>query len=229
MLNIKYFIFNPLQVNTYLLWNEKGAGVLIDPGCYDGQEQKELETYLTREKITPKAVWLTHGHLDHVYGVAALVRKYSLPVLMAPEEKPILSWGAGMARSFGIEVPDVDFPFLPLSDGQLLPFPEDDSGACFRVISTPGHTPGGVCFYAERDKVLFSGDTLFAGSIGRTDHPAGDYDQLILSLMDKLMELPGDVDVLPGHGYRTSIAYERMNNPFLEPFNEPDEEGMENT
>ena len=97
-------------------------------------------------------------------------------------------------------------------------------GAPFKVITTPGHTPGCVCYYCEADKVLLSGDTLFAGSIGRTDHLGGDYDREIISVMDKLMGLPGDVDVLPGHGHRTTIANERTQNPFLQPFNEPEED-----
>ena len=90
------------------------------------------------------------------------------------------------------------------------------------MITTPGHTPGGVCFYDKADKVVFTGDTLFAGSIGRTDHPGGDYDKLIVSLMDKLMGIPGDVTVFPGHGHNTMISDERTHNPFLQPFNEPD-------
>ena len=96
--------------------------------------------------------------------------------------------------------------------------------ASFRVIETPGHSEGGVCFYDEADKLLLTGDTLFAGAIGRSDMPGGDYDKLIVSIMDKLMGLPGDVEVLPGHGGRSDIATERTSNPFLQPFNEPAEE-----
>ena len=92
------------------------------------------------------------------------------------------------------------------------------------MITTPGHTPGGVCYYDETDKVLLTGDTLFAGAIGRSDLIGGDYDHLIISIMDKLMGLPGDVDVLPGHGRKTTIADERTHNPFLQPFNEPEED-----
>ena len=96
-----------------------------------------------------------------------------------------------------------------------------------QVIATPGHTPGGVCWYGEKDGVLFSGDTLFAGAIGRTDNAWGDYDKMIVAIMDKLMGLDGHVSVLPGHGPESSIAYERTHNPFLQPFNEPGGDDLE--
>ena len=114
----------------------------------------------------------------------------------------------------------MSFETRELVEGQTLRFAQDDK-VSFKVIATPGHTPGCVCFYSEQAKVLFSGDTLFAGSIGRTDVDGGDYDKEIVSIMEKLMELPGDVEVYPGHGPATSIAVERTSNPFLQPFNEP--------
>ena len=114
----------------------------------------------------------------------------------------------------------MSFVTKELVDGQILRFAQDDK-ASFKVIATPGHTPGCVCFYCEAAKTLFSGDTLFAGSIGRTDLEGGDYDKEIVSVMEKLMVLPGDVEVYPGHGPATSIAEERTTNPFLQPFNEP--------
>lgn len=228
MLNIKRIVVNPLQENCYLLWNEAGNGVILDPGCIDEAERDRLATCFLRERITPKEIWLTHGHFDHIFGVAALVREHSLTVRMAPEDRETLRANLQLTRQFGLPAPDGEFACEPLSDGQRLAFPGSPAEPVFQVIATPGHTPGGVCFYDAADKVLFSGDTLFAGSIGRTDHPGGDYDKLIVSIMDKLMGLPGDVDVLPGHGPRTSIGRERTRNPFLEPFNEPEEEGMGN-
>ena len=122
------------------------------------------------------------------------------------------------AQGVGLKAPDVSFETEDLVDGQILA-PFDQVG--FKVITTPGHTPGGVCFYSEENKILFSGDTLFAGSIGRTDLDGGDYDKEIVGIMEKLMLLPGDVEVYQGHGPSTSIAEERTTNPFLQPFNEP--------
>ena len=107
-----------------------------------------------------------------------------------------------------------------VADGEVL----TTAGTAWKVIHTPGHTPGGVCYYSADNKLLLSGDTLFAGSIGRTDLKGGDYDQLMASIKEKLLNLPGETDVIPGHGQPTTIAREGMSNPFLEPFNEPMEE-----
>ena len=121
-------------------------------------------------------------------------------------------------RRFGLKSVDTSFCTLPLTENQTLSFGKTE----FTVISTPGHTPGGVCLYDAADKALFTGDTLFAGCIGRTDLPGGDYDQLIVGIMEKLLVLSADVTVFPGHGGTSSIADERTHNPFLQPFNEPD-------
>lgn len=251
MLNIKTFTFNPLQEHCYLVWDGTGAGALIDPGCYGEAELGALKEYVAAEKVSVRAIWLTHGHFDHVFGVSALVREYGVPVLMHPADRDILEDFRRLSVNMGLYAPDLTFRTAGLREGQILRLAQDDKeiaddgreaqdfSSCFsdrsschsghrgespafRVIETPGHSPGGVCFYDEADKVLFSGDTLFAGSIGRTDHPGGDYDKLIASIMEKLMGLPGDVDVLPGHGPRTTLADERTRNPFLQPFNEPD-------
>ncbi|MBQ8060707.1 MAG: MBL fold metallo-hydrolase [Bacteroidales bacterium] len=217
--NIKSFCFNPFRENSYLLWNEEGGEcVFVDPGCYDEAETGALKAVVASHGLTPKAIWLTHGHFDHIFGVAGLARDYSIPVFMSPEDKMILERDPGYAQGVGLNAPDVSFKTEDLVDGQILRFAQDDS---FKVIATPGHTPGGVCFYCEGSRILFSGDTLFAGAIGRTDLDGGDYDKEIVGIMEKLMLLPGDVEVYPGHGPATSIAEERTTNPFLQPFNEP--------
>ena len=120
----------------------------------------------------------------------------------------------------GFTQPDKGFSTTDISDGETI----TAAGLGFKVITTPGHTPGSVCYLNEKYGVMFTGDTLFAGSIGRTDLPMGEYDDLIRSIMDKLMGLDGDTDILPGHGGRSSIGWERTHNPFLEPFNEKEEE-----
>ena len=119
-----------------------------------------------------------------------------------------------------LEHPKDSFRSTDIEDGQELEL----AGIKLKVIGTPGHTPGGVCYLDSEDKALFSGDTLFAGTIGRTDLEGGDYDHLIVSVMDKLMGLDGDITVYPGHAHSTTIARERTQNPFLQPFNEPEEE-----
>lgn len=217
-INVKSFRFNLFQENSYVLWNEGGDCVLVDPGCYSTKESSALKAFITDNGLNPKAIWLTHGHFDHIFGVAEMSREYSLPVWMSPEDRFILDKAGEYANGVGLKAPDVGFETKELVDGQILRYAQDDT---FQVIATPGHTPGCVCFYSEKAKMLFSGDTLFAGAIGRTDLDGGDYDKEIVGIMEKLMVLPGDVEVFPGHGPGTNIAIERTTNPFLQPFNEP--------
>ena len=217
--SVKSFCFNPFRENSYLLCDEVGGEcVFVDPGCYDEAESEALKSFVSSHGLKPNAIWLTHGHFDHIFGVASLARDYSILVYMSSEDKMILKRDPVYAQGVGLKAPDVSFETEDLVDGQILA--SFDNGG-FKVITTPGHTPGGVCFYSEENKILFSGDTLFAGSIGRTDLDGGDYDKEIVGIMEKLMLLPGDVEVYPGHGPSTSIAEERTTNPFLQPFNEP--------
>lgn len=221
-LNIKVFVFNYLQVNCYLLWNEGGDCVIVDPGCRDDADLRELEDYIASNGLRPREIWLTHAHFDHIGGVKALVRDYGVTVRMNPSERVTLGLNGMLAAHFGLTSPDMDgVRTVDIAGGEVL----DVLGYPFTVIATPGHTSGCVCYYDPSHKVLLSGDTLFAGSIGRTDNPDGDYDLLITGIMESLMGLPGDVDVLPGHGRRSSIAEERTCNPFLQPFNEPEDSG----
>ena len=223
-INIKSFRFNPFRENCYLVWDRGLDCVIIDPGCYDPSEVASLKGFISAEGLSPKAIWLTHGHFDHIFGVADLSGEYSIPVYLSPLDGVTLGSNNDLTLGFGLRRPEMSFETRELVDGQILRFAQDDNVA-FRVIATPGHTPGCVCFYDEEDRVLFSGDTLFAGSIGRTDVEGGDYDKEIVSVMERLMVLPGDVEVYPGHGPSTSIAVERTSNPFLQPFNEPWDSG----
>lgn len=219
MLQVRYFSFNPFEERTILLWDSSLDAVIVDPGCCGDAEFGRLEGEICKEKLRLKAIWLTHGHIDHIYGVKAVADRYSVPVFMHPQDKAILGANCEMAERFGFASPDVSFHTEDLEDGQILNLGE--SG--FKVITTPGHTPGSVCFYNEEAKLLLSGDTLFAGSIGRTDLLGGDYDKLIVSIMDKIMGLDADVDFLPGHGPVGNLGRERTHNPFLQPFNEPED------
>ncbi len=219
--NIKCFCFNPFRENCYLLWGGSDDCVIVDPGCYEPSEVSALTGFISSKGLVPRAIWLTHGHFDHIFGVAELSRKYSIPVYLSPLDGVTIGSNNDLTQGFGLRRPDMSFETRELVEGQILRFAQDDNSPSFEVIPTPGHTPGCVCFYCEQAKILLSGDTLFAGSIGRTDVEGGDYDKEILSIMDKLMLLPGDVDVYPGHGPATSIAVERTTNPFLQPFNEP--------
>ncbi len=223
MLKIFTFQFNPFKENCSLAWDETSSAVIIDPGFYDSAEAAVLYRKVEDLGVHPEMILLTHGHFDHVFGVRECADKYGIPVYMNAADKVILDKDAEMCASFGLKTPDTSFAFLPLSDGQNIKFGKTS----MTVITTPGHTPGGVCFYDEIDKVIFTGDTLFAGTIGRTDIYAADYDDLITSIMEKLMGLPGDVTIVPGHGHYSSMAEERTHNPFLQPFNEPDSENLD--
>lgn len=203
MLNLKIFVCNPYEENTYIINSEGNKeAVIIDPGCREGEEVNSIVEYIESSGLKPVAILLTHAHMDHICGIPPLEKRYDLPVYMDPRETP-----------------DIKFDFTPVGGGQTLHL----AGLDFKVISTPGHTPGGVCYLDREDKCLFSGDTLFAGTIGRTDLPGGNYDKLIVSVMDSIIGLPGDIEVFPGHAQSTNIARERYNNPFLQPFNEPEE------
>ena len=222
MLHTRIFQFNPLGTNCMVTWADGSRTcTVVDPGMSSDEGEKELLGFLASEGITPDAILLTHGHFDHVWGVERLVEKYPVPVYMHPADRDILEDGASAFRGMqSMKMLRHDFPTVDVADGDTV----TTGGVEWKVIGTPGHTPGGVCYWSQENNLLISGDTLFAGSIGRTDLQGGDYDALMASIKDKLLNLPGETDVLPGHGQPTSIAREGMYNPFLEPFNEPLEE-----
>lgn len=219
MLKIKQFTFNLFSENTIVLDNGENGAVIIDPGCYSDDEKNAFLDHLDAENIRPSAIFLTHGHPDHVYGVKMLQSRYDIPVYLHKDDLQVLDYSERLISKLGLKNPDTTFSKTWISDGQKI----SAAGLEFEVIHTPGHSPGCVCYYDRKDGLIFTGDTLFAGAIGRSDLFGGDYDKLIVSVMDKLMMLDAEVEVHPGHGGTTTIGYERMNNPFLEPFNEPEE------
>ena len=220
MLHTRIFSFNPLGTNCVVLWADGSKTcTVVDPGMSSDDAEDRLLEFFRSEGLTPEAILLTHGHFDHCWGVERLLARYPVPVYLHPADVESLHKGPAVFKGMqSFKKLLHDFPTEPLSDGQVLEL----SGASFKVIHTPGHTPGGVCFWSERNNLLLSGDTLFAGSIGRTDLEGGDYDALMQSIQHKLLSLPGETDVIPGHGQPTSIAREGVSNPFLQPFNEPD-------
>ena len=180
--------------------------IIIDPGFTDG-ELPALYDYLEAEGLTPTVILLTHSHPDHTLGLQPLVERFGIPVLPEGAESP-----SGAFSRIGLQSNAEKGAFRPFRQLKL-----------FEVIETPGHTPDSVCYYNEAEHILFTGDTLFAGTIGRTDLPGGNYDDEIRSIMEKLIFLPGETVIYPGHGPQSSIARERIQNPFLEPFNEREE------
>ena len=219
MLQIKIFPVNPLGANCYVCWEDAGKTCIVaDPGFYRPDEEEMVFSFLRDNGLTPEGVLLTHGHFDHAWGAAAVARRFNCPVYLSAADDPVLQGSSAMLERLQLEKAVEPFEHRDLADGQVLRL----GGVDWKVVATPGHSPGSVCYFCEQWGVLLSGDTLFAGSIGRSDLPGGDYDDLMKSLMDKVLTLPGDTDVLPGHGHPTSIAREAATNPFLLPFNEPD-------
>lgn len=197
----------PLKANGYLLI-EGGDVVVVDPGG----EGEDLAAALKERGWTLKAIWLTHAHFDHVGGVAGLLRAAgSVPVHMHPADEQLLRHAAQSAARWNIEIEAPPTDFVALGHGETLV-----SGAVSaRVLHTPGHAPGHVAFYLEDAATVLSGDALFKGSIGRTDLPYGDHEQLLESIRRELLSLPAETRVLPGHGEPTTVAAESASNPFL--------------
>ena len=222
MIHIKQYIFNPFQVNCFVAWDNDGNCAIIDPGYIDA-ERARLVAFIEENKLKPSCILLTHGHFDHCYGLADLAQRYSIPIYMdSSETYSFENTNPYVCGAYDLPLPTIPSKehFKSIKDGDKIQV----GTLSFEALQTPGHSVGGVCYLEKEEKALFSGDTLFAGAIGRTDHPGGDYDQLMNSIFTKLMVLDGDITVYPGHGPQTDISTERMTNPFLMPFNEPYEE-----
>jgi glyoxylase-like metal-dependent hydrolase (beta-lactamase superfamily II) len=207
-------IVGPVQCNCYVVSDTVSKqAYLIDPGA----ETRDLMVYLNKMKFALQGILITHAHVDHVGGIEMVLASYQAPVYYHAEDMPLYLSLALQAESmgFGLEElgarqPTVGEPTL--RDNREFSF----SSGNVRVLHTPGHTPGSVCFHAEGDEpVVFSGDTLFEGSIGRTDLWGGSFPQIMTSIRKRLLTLPDDVRVLPGHGEFTSIGRERTTNPFI--------------
>ena len=209
---IKTFYFNELRTCCYILWDETKEGVIIDPGCVSDSEKSRIVKYVDENEITLKMLLNTHGHFDHVMGNVFITEKYNIPTYMSEDDIPQIRRASSYGQFFGADIPQPRLDVVPLKDGDVLKFGKSE----LKVFTTPGHSPGGVIFYWEKEKSAFTGDCLFAGSIGRTDLPGGDLDQLKDSLKNKILALPRETEICPGHGPKTSVGYELGSNPFLD-------------
>ncbi len=211
MLVVKTFTFNPVQENTYLLYNEQKQCCIIDPGCYFPAEKEELRAAIVEEGLTPVLLLNTHCHLDHIFGNRYVYETWQLDLHIHEKEKPVLAFGPQSGRSWGLPFDNYEGPLIEIKEGVDIKIGED----VLEVLFTPGHSPGSVSFYHEAGGFVIGGDVLFYGSIGRSDLPGGDYDTLINSIQTKLFTLPDDTKVYSGHGPMTTVGFEKMNNPFV--------------
>ena len=213
MLHIQRFVVNMIEENCYLLWDETGEAAIVDCGAYFDEDREEIQKFVAEKKLNIVLHLLTHGHFDHIFGAQFVSDTYGvLPQMAKTETENYSSQNEQLRMFLHRDLPLSIPPFGKiLDDGETITFGHQK----FTVIYTPGHTPGGVCYYNEKEKVLLSGDSLFQGSIGRTDFPGGSGRDLIASLSQRVLTLPDDVTVLPGHGPQTTIGDEKRNNPYF--------------
>lgn len=211
MITIKKFVFNTFMVNTYLLYDETKECIIIDAACSDESEEKQLTDFISHNDLKLTRHINTHCHVDHVLGHDFIATRYGIFPEYHEAGAPFFIPLMEIAASYGFRIDRITPPKRYLSDGDVIKFGNSE----LKVLYTPGHADGSVCFYQQDQRFVITGDVLFRESIGRTDLPSGNYDLLMKSIIEKLFTLPDDVVVYPGHGPETTIGYEKMNNPFV--------------
>ncbi len=211
MLKIACLPFNPIQENTYVLWDETNECVVIDAGNSSPREDAALDNFIAEHGLKPVLAANTHGHFDHTLGVEHLKQRYGIPFALSSKDAFLLENAATSGSIFGVKVGAMPTVERDLDGEQEIRFGKTS----LRVLRTPGHTPGHVAFFDEGSKSLFTGDTLCRESIGRTDLPGGDYSWIMRSILDVLVPLGDEVHVYPGHGPESTIGHEVLYNPFI--------------
>jgi glyoxylase-like metal-dependent hydrolase (beta-lactamase superfamily II) len=212
MLKVKKFTFNPFSENTYVVTDVLNNSVIIDPGCYYKAEQNELDNYILKNNLKLKSILHTHSHLDHMFGTAYLADKYNLDLWICKEDLVTYLSFEKVCEVYGIPItfsPNPTPKFFDLK--QLIHI----DGIKFEILFVPGHSPGHVAFYNQENNFLINGDCLFENSIGRTDLPGGNHQQLLDSIKNEIFQLPDETLVYCGHGNSTTIKAEKSSNPFL--------------
>ena len=203
--------FNPICENTYVVWDDTNECIVVDAGNSDERENARLKEFIDSRGLHPRMAVNTHGHFDHTLGVEHLKQRYGIPFALSGKDKFLLDNAAPGSSIFGVKVgamPSID---LDLDTTDEVRF----GHTALKIIPTPGHTPGHVSLYAPQAKAVFTGDTLFRESIGRTDLPGGDYSWIMRSILDRLIPLGDETEVYPGHGESTTIGHESLYNPFV--------------
>ena len=211
-MQIQVFTFNQFFENTIIVFDKTKECVIIDPGCYTISEKDTLQKYISINNLIPVKLINTHCHIDHILGNNFIAKTYDLELEMNANDMELIKSSNEIAQLYGFT--DYDMSPLPkkfLNEGDTLEF----GNSQFKILFTPGHAPGHISLYSEKDGLLISGDVLFNNSIGRTDLPGGNYDLLIESIKNKILTLNDNTIVYCGHGPSTTIGNERLNNPFL--------------
>lgn len=212
MITIHSFEFNYFQENTYLLYDETHEAVLIDCGCVRKEEEEELSDFVSANELTIKHLLCTHLHLDHIFGNGFIWKKYGLKPEANRFDVDILPTPEEQARLFGLRHPIENVPVEKFLVGnEIIRFGTSE----LQVLTVPGHSPGSVAFYNRKNGFVVVGDALFAGSIGRTDLWGGNQEVLVAAIRDKLLSLPDETVIYPGHGPETRVIDEKFGNPYL--------------
>lgn len=204
-------IYSPIEENTYVLADESGDCAIIDCGCYSESEFSSLVSLLENEKLTPVLLLNTHCHLDHIFGNIRMLEKFNLLTQCSELDEDNRKNATVHASFFGLQMKEPPLPGRYIKDGDIIGFGRTK----LKALHVPGHSPGSLAFYSEADKCVFTGDAIFAGSIGRTDLQGGNYQTLINSLKNKILTLPPETVIYPGHGNSTTVKKESETNPYL--------------
>lgn len=210
-MEIYKFVFSPIEVNTYILADQSGDCAIIDCGCYDDEESVRLEKLILDKKLKPVILLNTHCHLDHIFGNKFILEKYNLRTFSSKLEEGNRKNAVQHAMLFGLSMDNSPEPAGFISNNQIVSFGNTE----LLALHVPGHTAGSLAFYSEKNGCVFTGDALFAGSIGRSDLPGGSFDSLIKSIKNQLFVLPPSTIVYSGHGNETTIENEMKTNPYF--------------
>jgi hydroxyacylglutathione hydrolase len=212
-MDIKSFVFNAFYENTYLLSSSNLETLILDPGCYENFEKKELTDFIKTNTLKPIAIINTHCHIDHVLGNDYLKKLYNIPLWIPATEKNLLKSVSTYAPTMGIQDYQEAQPDKLLSEKDVITFGSEK----LEILYAPGHSEGHLMFYHAADKSLMAGDVIFRESIGRTDLPGGNFKTLEESIKNQVYTLPEAVKIYPGHGPSTTVGHEKKHNPFVKP------------
>jgi glyoxylase-like metal-dependent hydrolase (beta-lactamase superfamily II) len=212
MMTIQTFCFNAFQENTYVLYNEKKEAIIVDPGCYTQIEEKILTDFISKQALTPTLLLNTHCHLDHVFGNNFIHNTYGLTPMIHANEQIILDHFSDAAAKYGIPVEAYKGPIQYVEDQDIIALGKEE----FKVLLTPGHSPGSICFYHEKQDFILGGDLIFKDSVGRTDFPGCNPQDLIKSIRNQILPLPDTLSIYSGHGPVTQLGRERKMNPYIQ-------------